>query len=371
MKLTHLSILFVAIYITIIVIADTRVNNVAAMAEARSMMDFYLDQAMESSVNKLKQMETDSIDVSDLDLVADSFFSSMHASLGILSDPVAQEKFRAYIPMIAVITMYGYFLMYNDEYMGDDGYTYISRRWTELKPYYYQDENFIYRFTLSSDITLYDRNKLFGPVSSTKLYQSTVEELRDGASYGDFRSRFRGNFLLDQELFPLVRQQAVVDCLGSDLTWYISRHNEIATNYGITYQFGLPVEDSSWSQTIDSPGVVVVFQGMPLVEGSNRVYNRVAFSGAGIRKDGVYYIEQYGWYDLYHKAGCLRLEGNLNIRDEHYYSVEECSKLGSYACPDCDPVGVHAPDYDARTMIQDNVMTICNSIKKKNLSKYG
>ena len=346
MKLSHFSILFVAIYITIIITADIRINNVAAIAESRNDMDFYLDQAIESSVNRIKQMETKSIEVSDLDRVADSFFSSMHASLGILSDPVAQEKFKAYVPMIAITTMSGYFLMYNDEYRCEDGYTYISRRWTELKPYYYQDDHFIYRFSLSSDLTLYDSNSFFDSESSTKLYQSTVEELRSGDYYANFRNRFTDHFLLNQELFPLVRQQAVVDCLGSDMSWYISRHNEIASYYGVTYQFGLPVDNSTWAKTIDSPGIIVVFQGMPLVEGSDKVYNRIAYSGAGIRKDEVYYIEQHGWYYLYHKAGCPLIEGNLNIRDEHYYSVEECSKLGCYACPTCDPPGVHAPDYD-------------------------
>ncbi len=346
MKLSHLSIIFVAIYITIIITADIRVNNVAAIAEAKNDLDFYMDQAIESSVSRLKQMESDSIEVSELNRVADSFFSSMYASLGILSDPVAQEKFRAYVPMIAVTAMNGYFLMYNDKYVAADGYSFISRRWTELKPYYYQDKNLAYRFSLSSDITIFDVNSLLGAGNTTKLYRSTVEEIRSDDSYAEFRNRYLDNFLLDQELFPLVRQQSVVDCLSSDMSWYISKHNEIASNYGITYQFGLPVDNSNWARTIDSPGIIVVFQGMPLVEGTSRVYNRVAFSGAGIRKDGVYYIEQHGWYYLYHKSGCPLLDGNLNIRDEHYYSVEECSKLGCYACPVCDPAGVHATDYD-------------------------
>lgn len=346
MKLSHLSILFIAIYITTILRADIRVSNVAVMAEARHDMDFYMDQAMESSVSKLKQMESDSLEVSDLNRVADSFFSSMYASLGILSDPLAQEKFRAYVPMIVVVTTNGYFLMYNDEYLTTDGYTYITRRWSELKPYYYQDGYFTYRFSLSPDITIYDGGGLLGPINTTKLYKFTVEEIRNDDSFAEFRNRYSDNFLLNQELFPLIKQQSMVDCLNSDISWYVSRHNEIASNYGITYQFGLPSDNSSWAKTIDSPGIIVVFQGMPLVEGSNRVYNRVAFSGAGIRKDGVYYIEQHGWYYLYHKSGCPLLEGNLNIRDEYYYSVEECSRLGCYACRYCDPVGVHAPDYD-------------------------
>ncbi|HKL79783.1 MAG TPA: hypothetical protein VJ888_05025 [Mobilitalea sp.] len=347
MKLSHLSILFVAIFVMIIISTDIRTEDLTVITAAKNDMDFIMDQAVESAVEALKQMESETISVSELDDAAESFYSSMYASLGILSDPVAQEKFRAYVPVIAITTEKGYFLMYNDEYTGSDGYTYISKRWTELRPYYFLDNDFIYRFTFSSRLSMYDINNLLKLSDNTKLYETTVEEIREGNAYLSLRTRRGGSFLLDQESFPLVRQQSIVNSLEKDMSWYISRHNQIASYYGITYRFALPLSSTSdWNKTIEGPGIIVVFQGMPLAEGTEKVYNRIAFSGAGVRKDGVYFIEQHSWYYIYHKKGCPRLEGNLNIRQEHYDSVEECSKLGCYACEYCDPVGVHAPDYD-------------------------
>lgn len=347
MKLSHLALFFVIIFITIIIMTDIRTDNLTVVAEARNDMDFYLNRAMESAVDTLKQVENESIEISDLDQTADCFFSSMYASLGILSDPVAQERFRAYVPVIAITAEDGFYIMYNDEYIRNDGRVYITRQWTEFNPYYYQDDNFIYRLKLNSDdIRIYDINYLLGPAGGNQVYNMTVDEARNNSAYATFRSIYDSCFLLNQELYQMVKQQAVIGCLERELSWYISRHNEIAENYGITYQFSLPVTDESdWEQTMEGPGIIVAFQGMPLTEGSERTYNRIAFSGAGLRKDQVFYIEQKSWYNIYHRANCPLLEGNLNIRDEHYYSVEECSKIGCYACPICDPAGVHAPDY--------------------------
>ena len=347
MKLSHLSILFVAIFITVIVMTDIRTNNLTAVAEASNDMDFYVDQAMESAVKTLKQVDIDSIKTADLDRTANSFFSSVYASLGILSDPVAQERLQAYVPTVVITTDSGYYIMYRDEYLRSDGRVYITRRWTELIPYHYQDSDFIYRFTFGSNISLYDINNVFGSTGGERLYRTTIEELRTENSYSVFRSNFSGSFLLNQELYPQVRQQAVVNCLERDVSWYVSSHNEIASSYGITYRFGLPATDKSdWGQTIEGLGIIVVFQGMPLKEGSDRNYNRVAFSGAGIRKDNLFFIEQKSWYYVYHRAGCPLLEGNLNIREEHFYSVEECSRQGCYACKVCDPAGVNVPNYN-------------------------
>ncbi len=347
MKLSHLALLFVVILISIVVLSDIRTDNLTAAAEARTDMDYYMNQAMESAVETLKQVENDSIETSDLDRTADCFFSSMYAAMGIISDPVAQQRFRAYIPVIVITTNNGFFIMYNDEYTRSDGHVYITRRWTEQKPFYFKDNDFIYRFTFASQINLYDLNNKLGSVGNERLYKTTVEELRTSNSYSVFRNSFNENFILNHELYPQVRQQAIVNCLEREISWYVSKHNKIASGYGITYHFGLPATDKSdWEQTMEGPGIIIVFQGMPLVEGSNRIYNRVAFSGAGIRKDNLFYIEQKSWYYIYHRAGCALLEGNLEIREEHYYSVEECSKLGCYACPECDPAGVHVQNYN-------------------------
>lgn len=347
MKLSQLSILFVVIMIILVVMTDVQTDNLTAVSAAKNDMDFYMDQAMESAAKALIQVDATGIETTDKDKAVDSFFSSMFASLGILSDPVSQERLRVYVPVIAVTTEDGYYLMYNDEYTGVDGYSYISRRWTEKMPYAYEDDSFIYRFTLSSDFSVYDKNNLLDSSGQVKMFELSALGIRSEDQYAGLRTQLDSNsFLLSEEDYLLVKQQTIISSIEKDLSWYVSRNNEIASRFGITYRLSLPVTDSSeWAKTLEGPGIIIIFQGMPLVEDTSKVYNRAGFSGAGVRKEQVYYIEQHGWYYVYHKVGCRLLKGNLNVREEQYYSAFQCIELGCYACEICDPKGVHAPNY--------------------------
>lgn len=348
MKLTQLTILFAAIFFIIVIRADIATDNLRAVTDAKHDMDYYMDQALESAVAALMDNDAETGDeVLNKEAAVDSFFSSMYASLGILSDPIAQERFRAYVPVMAVTDYDGYYLIYNDIYTEGDGYSYVTHRWTEKLPYYYEDKNFIYRFTFNNDITIFDKNHLIDPTGKNLFISDDVNTIRINEAFRDLRAIVGSNsFLLDEQKFNEVRQTAVITRMEKDLSWYVSKHNSIASRYGIAYQFALPTTNSSeWAKAIESPSLVVIFQGMPLVEGLDRTYNRMAFTGAGYRKQAVYYIEQRGWYYLYHREGCSRLLGNLNVRDETYRSMEEVSELGCFACSECDPMGVQAPTY--------------------------
>jgi hypothetical protein len=327
---------------------DIHTDNLTAIAETKNDMDLYMNKAMESAAKALLQVDaTTGKEILDKDKAAETFFSSMYASLGILSDPAAQEKFRAYVPVIAITAEDGYYLMYSDEFIGSGGYSYVTMRWTEKIPYSYEDNYFIYRFTMGTDMVLYDKSNILDATGSTKMFDVNAQDIRNLDMYATLRATVGNNsFLLEEEEFSLVRQQAVITLMEEDLSWYISRHNSIAKRYGITYQFSLPVTDTSeWNKTIEGPGIMIIFQGMPLIEDAARIYNRMAFSGSGVKKNIVYYIEQHGWYYLYHREGCPKLIGNINVREEHYYSVEECAELGAFSCSQCDPIGVHAPKY--------------------------
>lgn len=347
MKMSQLAILFVAVFLVVVILTDIKTDNLAAMAETQKKMDKYMDQAIENAAESLMQIDSDTgLEKMDKEAAIESFFSSMYASLGILSDPIAQEKFRAYVPVIAVTCEDGYYLMYNDEFIGTDGYSYITRRWTEKIPYAYEDINFVYCFTLSGRMKLYDKNGVIFNSEESKLFETSLEDIQTADIYSTFRSAVGSEcFLLNDEAFAMVKQQSVISMLEEDLSWYTSRHNEIAKHYGISYQFSLPATDKSdWIKTLEGAGIIIVFQGLPLIEDATRVYNRMSFSGAGVRKGKVYYIEQSGWYNLYHKEGCSLLINNLNVQTEKYSSVEQVAALGAYACRQCDPGGVHPPE---------------------------
>jgi hypothetical protein len=132
------------------------------------------------------------------------------------------------------------------------------------------------------------------------------------------------------------------------MAYYTSHHNHIAKQYGITYNFSLPViREDEWAPYLDDVSMFVVFQGYPYGDKLGEVYNRIASSGAKISKNRLFYLEQIGWYYVYHRDNCPELEnGGMILFDEPQYELETCVKKGAYACPVCnDMSGINAPDY--------------------------
>ena len=118
------------------------------------------------------------------------------------------------------------------------------------------------------------------------------------------------------------------------MNYYINLHNNIAGQYGITYQFWLPrIAKTYWYQTIDDISMLVIFQGYPYNAAGLDTYNRYALSGARIKKSNAYYITEKNGLKLYHKANCKQI-GSFGVP---YYTKEECAMEGAFPCPDCNP----------------------------------
>ena len=124
---------------------------------------------------------------------------------------------------------------------------------------------------------------------------------------------------------------------------FINRHNKIAKNSGLNYQFSMPViEDSTWSSTLEGTSIFAIFQADPYDDGLGGVYNRIAFGGAKITKSSLYYLKQSddSGILMYHRPGCPSLAG-LTDEDlanlDAYSSKRECAQHGAYYCEICKP----------------------------------
>jgi hypothetical protein len=276
------------------------------------------------------------------------FFNSLYASMGITDNPEKQGLLNNYVPVIAVTYEDGYYIYFSEELKGSDNYMYTNKRWSEKFPYYYEDDDFIYSFTLTDKLTIYDKKNLLDTTKEQTVFTLDYHELSTAEEYAAFRAKRPGSFLLKDEDFYLIRKGTIINCIEKSLSYYCNKHNKIAQQLNITYNFALPVvDDSEWVRSIDNPSIVVLFQGYPYGDGSTDTYNRFAISGSNIKKDIVYYLEQKSWYYVYHKEGCSELsKDGLVFLDEPYYTVSDCAKKGAYACPYCSGGnGAFAPDY--------------------------
>lgn len=347
MKLHHFSIVFVIIMIAIVVITDIRTNNLTVVIENKVQLDKKIDSAIDDAITRLTEVDESNHIIINKEAAVSSFFISLNSVFGVLEDKAAQEKLNLYVPVIAITAPDGYYIFYSDQYNGADGYTYISKGWSENIPYYYEDEDFIYRFSLGDIVTLYDKNNILNQYVSQEVHTLDYHDVQKEEAFAAFREQHPESILLDDESFELVRKAAIIRCLEESMAFYTSRHNMIAQQYGITYNFSLPaVSNGAWVPYLDDISMFVVFQGYPYGNDQGETYNRIATAGAKIAKKRVYYIEQKGWYLIYHKADCqeLKREGII-LWEEPEFNPLSCAKKGCYQCPICFKNGIHPPEY--------------------------
>lgn len=347
MRLSHFSIIFVILAVAVIVITDIKTNDLKAVIDNREQINRNLDIAIDDGASMLTEVDMNNDIIINKEEAVNSFFMSLSSSFGVLSDKSSQEKLNLYIPVIAVTMEDGYYVFFSDEYTGSDGHTYVAKRWSEKFPYYYEDNDFIYSFTLGDVVKIFDKNNLLGD-GAQQVYDMDYHDFQRESVYSTFRTLRPSSIFLNDESFNLARKGTIITRLEDTMAYYTSKHNKIASQYGITYTFSLPaIKNDEWEPFLDNTSMFVVFQGYPYGSESGETYNRFASAGAKVSKREAFYIEQKGWYLIYHRAGCPELlKPGIIIKDEPYYDPMDCVMQGCYQCPVCFPDnGIYAPKY--------------------------
>lgn len=342
MKIHNFALIFIIFFLAAVIRTDITIGKLKSIENEREELTASLDSAAMDAANFLAQTGTYGTNSINKDEVIATFLTSLYSSLGIISDQAAQTELEMYMPVMLLCDSDGYYVYYYDEYKGNDGYTYTARRWSEKMPYFYKDNDFIYRFTLMDTLDLYDRNDLL--LTSEDVLTINYHEIQKGDEYKEFRSKNKNSILLNDEAYNLVKKGAIISQLEKTLACFTSMHNEIARKNGITYNFSFPSGDEKeWGNYMDDVNLLVVFQGYPYGAGRNYTYNKIASAGANLIRKPIYYIEKKSWYYLAHRAGCPKLTESTSVLEETFDSLEECAKYGAYCC-DCIDHGARVPD---------------------------
>lgn len=321
MKITKLSIVFVLIVLCCIIQLDIKTNNIVAINQKEIEYNHALEGAVDDAVLRLVDMDNSKTVTYSLnkDACINQFFMSLFASFGILDSPSEQKMLMNYIPVLAVTDSDGYFISFVDTYKDEEGSPMYTRVWSEKKPYYFKGDKVIFSFTFSDYI---------------KIYDPETKEVNEGY-FDDLKVQYPDEYLFqDKEVFDQIRRNSIVDCIQKDIKYYINSYNKIAENFGITYDFYLPVVDENdWQRTIDSISLFVVFQGYPYGYGTNVVYNRYAYAGARVKKADMYFITDNEGEKVYHRSDCSEVLDFSNPIN----SKKECALQGAYPCEKCRP----------------------------------
>ena len=321
MKITKLAIVFVMVAICLMLPTDIKLNNLIAIENKRLQYDQSLESAVDDAVLKL-------IDMADIgettyglnkEACVDQFFNSLYANFGVIDSTVGKNRLKSYVPVLVVTDNDGYYISFVDTYKDSTDTPLYTRVWTDKKPYYYEEGNLIFVFTLGDIIKVYDTDN---------------NEISEGY-YEDLKERFSDVYLFqDKDIFDQVKRNAIVGCIQEDMKYYINSYNKIAENFGITYDFYLPaVDENDWKRTIDSISLFVVFQGYPYGYGTNEVFNRYAYAGARVKKADMYFISERDGTKVYHRSDCDEITNYNNP----VYSKKECALQGAYPCEKCKP----------------------------------
>lgn len=347
MKLYHFILIFIIIALCTTSVLNIKTDHLKAAMEDRKQIDRNLNTAIDDGVAAFVRVDDSNRVIIDKDAAIHSFFLSLASSFGVLEDQEAREKLELYVPVVAATVNDGYYIFYSSTYKGADGKTYTKKQWTEKFPFYYEDNDFVYSFTLGDTVTLYDKNGMFDLAGERKVYTADYHDIQTVEEYATLRTSRPGNFMLEDDSFTELKNGRLEALIQDAMAYYTSQHNRIASQNGITYNFALPAtEKGAWETYLSRNSFFVVFQGYPFGEGSGEYYNRIASAGAKISKNDVFYLEQKGWYYIYHRSACPILKGSgMFFLEEPYYATESCVKEGAYACPVCNANGVYAPDY--------------------------
>lgn len=342
MKTYHFTLLFIIFLLAAVIKTDISIGKLKAIENEYNEITANLSSAISDAVNYLSKTESYGGSTINKEEVLNRFFTSLYSSLGIISDTAAQAEIEIYMPVILLCDVDGYYIYHYDEYKDSDGNTYLSRTWTEKTPYSYEDDDFIYRFTLTEMVYLYDKNNLIDREESVII--SNYKEFNESPLYLDFRKKHSSHFLLNNRDYELVRKGIIINKLEDAMAYYTSNHNYIARRQGITYSFSFPMgNQDEWAQYIDDVNILVVFQGYPYGPDKDYTYNKVASAGANIVKKPKYHVEEKSWYMLAHQEGCEKVNDSTILLEDIFDSLEDCVKLGAYSC-ECIEYGARVPD---------------------------
>ena len=161
MKLHHYSLIFAIVSGCFLVFVKLETMNYKYAVQEKQYLEEVVTNAIDDAMVYFPEEEASSPLVTNKERAVSRFLDYLFSALDI-NKPETKEELEFYIPVILVSTMDGFYVYHTYEYKKDNRQTYYKKQWSEKYPFYYEDEDFIYRFTLTDRITIYDKNGKIG-----------------------------------------------------------------------------------------------------------------------------------------------------------------------------------------------------------------
>ena len=292
-----------------------------------------LDDALLTSVNSAAITLAEAYAAkgqSALKLASDAFFQSLYVCVGTEGDKTKEQELNLYIPAMITVDMDGFYICFLEQIRSADG-TVLQHVWSECQPYYYEDEAFLYRFSL--DDALYTVEKETGMVLHTS-YEEVMNDIMLKTYYS------AGDLFDTEESYKERKLYAIRTSIEESLSEILVSHNRIAGQYGLDIWFTMPGFFQNFTPAMENPSMIAVFQGWPLSTDGTLLYNNCANASSYIKKEQRYLLElpaQTGNepFAVFHKENCSYAGTYGVLQSFEVIQGDAISMYGAYACPHC------------------------------------
>lgn len=412
MKITDLALVFIAIMLPIIIIVYVNVSFVTKAEKEEMYYKNLMNAAITDGVAAMKQVENADIDIDygysglvdkkvsvNAEAAISAFYNSLFNNFNIAGNKISEDKFKNYIPAVAVIDYNGVYI-YSAEIVKDaagkattvwtlkpkkyfttkyciidngEGTSprYVIKNLDQVKDTEKKVDGRIYEITLSMDdyvvlnvFKLNTSNNISGNPQKYTFYlddeNNNGELVQTGAeetSEEDAQVKAKKQDIINY--IKGVKSTVIANIVSNEITYAINAHNTIAKAAGISYNFYSPyaieANKDEIYDNVNGIGMIAFIQGITL---GNRKLNYKAYSISDLSLTKKYYLSvpigdnrspgpvSYESKRLYH--GSIKcpvyqryLAAHPNETERYQpsflYKREEAATLGFYACPVCKP----------------------------------
>lgn len=363
MKITDLSLVYVAVILPIIIIVYVNVSFTIKAKEQEIYYKKLIEAAASDASDQMKEVENNDPTVDygysgqlnnkvsvNAQVAVDTFLKNLYNNFGIKDNVSAERYLQLFVPAIAVIDYNGVQISSIEKYTKDNeevvehvvkpkvyytyDYTIVNDSTSGLKYVSgYVNDNAVshhhIEFTMDDFITHRGTYHHLGEWQSydTKSFYISDETLEDFepfnpknydlySSAGNFDENLK-NSIIDN--LQTIRKDIIVNTVVKEITYAINKNNVYARNAGITYDFSFPTTQDDMYASIENIGFLAFVQGINV---GNKYLNAKAYSVANLELTTKFYFSvpseksKYN-QNLYHKTEeCteykLAVEGNNN-----------------------------------------------------------
>lgn len=336
MKLYHFTLIFVLVASVFLIINLVNVRLYKEAITEKEYLQRGLSHAADDAMMHFVESEVGQGLKLNKERVINDFFTSWYRYMDI-DDPSRKAELEFYFPALCVVLNDGFYIYHTNEYKNKDNRHYYKKIWSEKYYFIHEDNDFIYKFTLSDLVTIYDKNAILSPEDDQKEFVQKVKDFILLDKFSGFRQARGDSFLLNEESFYEAKKAIIISSLEDKLEEYFNKHNEISKKLGISYVFHLPpISNSDWLKAIEYPSLIVLFQAYPLSSKGSTTFNQYFISSSQVKKRMKYIAEEKEGRLICHKDNCYLLTSEgVKTNRKAFYSVKEAAENGSYICKEC------------------------------------